>query len=121
MEYTNGVGGNLVIEASGNDNAIASLFDVAAHSARVRLIGHSIGRKVPVEIGKTIWKTLLITGSGGVRNFMPRTITFMDRIKDEFNFTDLISDRYFFDQLHVAMNKAIEDKANAFKVMLTFD
>lgn len=121
MEYTDGAGGNVVIEASGNDKAIASIFDVAAHSARVRLIGHSIGRKIPVEIGKTIWKTLLITGSGGVRNFMPRTITFMDRIKDEFNFTDLISDRYSFDKLHTAMKKALEDKANAFKVMLLFD
>ncbi|MCK5568037.1 MAG: alcohol dehydrogenase catalytic domain-containing protein [Actinomycetia bacterium] len=120
-EYTDGVGGNIVIEASGNDKAIASMFDVAAHSARVRLIGHSIGRKVPIEIGKTIWKTLLITGSGGVRNFMPRTITFMDRIRSEFNFADLISDRYSFDELDVAMKKAVEDKANAFKVMLTFD
>ena len=119
-EYTNGAGGSVVIEASGNDNAISSIFDVAAHSARVRLVGHSIGRKVPVEIGKTIWKTLLITGSGGVRNFMPRTITFMDRIKDEFKFTDLISDRYSFADLHLAVKKAIEDKANAFKVMLNF-
>jgi len=121
MEYTGGVGGNVVIEASGNDKAIASMFDVAAHSARVRLIGHSIGRKVPVEIGKTIWKTLLITGSGGVRSFLPRTITFMDRIRSEFNITDLISDRYSFDELDIAMKKAVEDKANAFKVMLTFD
>ena len=121
MEYTGGVGGNVVIEASGNDKAITSIFDVAAHSARVRLIGHSIGRKVPVEIGKTIWKTLLITGSGGVKSFLPRTITFMDRIRDEFDFTDLISHRYPFGKIHEALNKAIEDKANAFKVMITFD
>ena len=52
---------------------------------------------------------------------MPRTITFMDRIRSEFNFADLISDRYSFDELDVAMKKAVEDKANAFKVMLTFD
>jgi hypothetical protein len=44
---------------------IASLFDISGHSARVRLIGHSIGRKIPIEIGKTIWRTLAITGSGG--------------------------------------------------------
>lgn len=121
VKYTEGVGGNLVVEASGNDRAIASIFDVAAHSARVRLIGHSIGRKVPVELGKTIWKTLLITGSGGVKNFLPRTIKFMDRIRSDFNFTDLISHRYSFEELHKAMEKAITDKAGAFKVMLTFD
>ena len=120
-DYTEGVGGNVVIEASGNDKAITAIFDVAANSARVRLIGHSIGRKIPVEIGKIIWKTLLITGSGGVRSFMPRTITFMDRIKDEFNFTDLISHKYPFKDLKKAVKKAIEDKANAFKIILTFD
>ena len=120
MEYTDGIGGNVVIEASGNDKAIASLFNVAAHSARVRLIGHSIGRKVPVEIGKTIWKTLLITGSGGVRSFMPRTITFMDRIRPDFYFISLISHRYPFEKLHKAIGKAIEDKEGAIKIMLNF-
>ncbi len=121
MEYTGGVGGNVVIEASGNDQAIAAIFDVAAHSARVRLVGHSIGRKIPLEIGKTLWKTLLITGSGGVRSFLPRTINFMDRIRSDFNFTDLISHRYPFDNLHEALKKAVKDTADAFKVMLTFD
>ena len=52
MRLTDGEGGSVVVEASGNDNAIASIFEVAGHSARVRLIGHSIGRKVPVEIGR---------------------------------------------------------------------
>ena len=120
MEYTDGIGGNVVIEASGNNKAIADIFDIAAHSARVRLIGHSVGRKVPVEIGKTIWRTLLITGAGGIKNFFPRTITFMDRIRNEFNFTDLISHRYPFEKLHEAIKKAVEDKAGAIKVMLNF-
>jgi len=120
MKFTEGIGGNLVIEASGNDKAIAMIFDVAAHSARVRLIGHSIGRKIPIEIGKTIWKTLLITGSGGVRNFLPRTIVFMDRIRNEINIKDIISHRYSFDEIHHAFKKAIKEKAAAIKVMLVF-
>lgn len=118
LKITGNVGGNLVVEASGNDKAIASIFDVAAHNARVRLIGHSIGRRVPVEIGKTIWKTLLITGSGGVKNFLPRTITFMDRIRDNFKLTDLITHRYPFGKIHDAFKKAIEEKAEVIKVML---
>jgi len=40
---------------------------------------------------------------------------------NNFNFTDLISHRYPFSELHGAMEKAITDKAEAFKVMLTFD
>ena len=94
--------------------------DVAGHSARVRLIGHSVGRKVPVEIGLTIWKTLAITGSGGIKNFMPRTIRFMERIRNEFDFKALISHRYPFKDIHTAFNKAANDKKNAFKVMLKF-
>jgi len=79
IDVTNGHGGDVCVEASGNDNAISSLFDISAYSARVRLIGHSIGRKVPVEIGKTIWKTLNITGSGGTKNFGQRTIRFYEQ------------------------------------------
>lgn len=78
-------GASVVVEASGNDQAIASIFEIAGHSTRVRLIGHSVGRKVPVEIGLTIWKTLAITGSGGTRNFGQRSIRFMDRIRGEFD------------------------------------
>jgi threonine dehydrogenase-like Zn-dependent dehydrogenase len=111
-------GGNLVVEASGNDKAIASVFDIAGHSARVRLIGHSIGRKVPVEIGKTIWKTLNITGAGGTKNCIPSAIKFMDRIRGTHNFSKLITHKFKFADIHAAFKVACEDKANAVKVML---
>jgi threonine dehydrogenase-like Zn-dependent dehydrogenase len=120
MKLTDG-GANLVVEASGNDRAIASTFDVSGHSARIRLIGHSIGRKVPVEIGKTIWKTLNITGAGGTKTFIPRSIAFMDRIRETHNFSSLITHKYKFSQIHEAFDKACSDKANAIKVMLYMD
>jgi len=116
-DLTNG-GGSLVVEASGNDKAIASTFDLAGHSARVRLIGHSIGRKVPVEIGKTIWKTLNITGAGGTKTCIPTAIAFMDRIRETHNFSNLITHKYKFSEIHQAFKVASEDKANAVKVML---
>ena len=121
MDVTNGHGGDVCVEASGNDNAIASLFDISAHSGRVRVIGHSIGRKVPVEIGKTIWKTLNIAGSGGTKDFGQRTIRFMDRIYDKYDFAALNSHHYNFSDLQKAMDVAIHEKANAMKVMLNFD
>ena len=40
LRLTNGRGPSVVIECSGNDVGIASLFDVAGHSARVGLVGH---------------------------------------------------------------------------------
>jgi threonine dehydrogenase-like Zn-dependent dehydrogenase len=121
MEVTGGRGGDVCVEASGNDKAIASLFDIAAHSARVRLIGHSIGRKVPVEIGKTIWKTLNISGSGGTKDFGQRTIRFMDRIRDKYDFGALNTHHFNFSELHKAMDTAIHNKDTALKVMLNFN
>jgi L-iditol 2-dehydrogenase len=117
LDLTHG-GGDLIVEASGNDKAIASVFDIAGHSARVRLIGHSIGRKIPIEIGKTIWRTLNITGAGGTKNFMPRSIAFMDRIRKTHNFSKLITHKYDFKDIQEAFTKACEDKANCIKVML---
>lgn len=118
MKLTEGRGGSVVVEASGNDQAIASIFDVAGHSARVRLIGHSVGRRVPVEIGLTLWKSLSITGSGGTRTFLPRTIDFMNRIRRGVDFSGLITHRYAFPDLLAAFDKAIHDKERVLKVML---
>lgn len=120
MDLTGGEGASVCVEASGNDNAIASLFDVSGHSARVRLIGHSIGRKVPVEIGKTIWRTLSITGSGGTKNFGRRTIRFMSAIRDRFDFAALNTHSFPFSDLHKAFEVAMHHKEEALKVMLKF-
>lgn len=118
---TNGRGPSVIVEASGNDKAIQSIFEVAGHSCRVHLIGHSIGRKVPVELGWTIWKTLNINGSGGTKDFGQRTIRFMSAIKDKYDFDALNTHYFAFDQLHEAMETAIHEKQNAFKVMLRFE
>jgi L-iditol 2-dehydrogenase len=120
MDLTGGEGASVCVEASGNDRAIASLFDVSGHSARIRLIGHSIGRKVPVEIGKTIWKTLGITGSGGTKSFGQRTIRFMSAIRDRFDFAALNTHHFPFSDLHKAFEVAIHNKEEALKVMLEF-
>ncbi len=119
-DLTDGMGPSVIVEASGSDAAIASIFDIAGHSARVRLIGHSVGRRIPIEIGRTIWRTLSITGSGGTRNFGQRTIRFMDRMRDRFRITDLITHRYPFGKIHEAFETAVREKDRAMKVMLTF-
>jgi threonine dehydrogenase-like Zn-dependent dehydrogenase len=120
MDLTGGDGASVCVEASGTDQALAALFDVSGHSAQVRLIGHSIGRKVPVEIGKTIWRTLSITGSGGTKNFGQRTIRFMSAIKDRYDFAALNTHHLPFSDLHKAFDMARHHKEEALKVMLTF-
>jgi threonine dehydrogenase-like Zn-dependent dehydrogenase len=120
MDLTGGQGASVCVEASGTDQALAALFDVSGHSARIRLVGHSIGRKVPVEIGKTIWKTLSITGSGGTKNFGQRTIRFMSAMKDNYDFAGLNTHHFPFSDLHKAFDVAIHNKEEALKVMLTY-
>ncbi len=121
LKLTDGRGATVLVEASGKDQAIASLFDVAGPSARIGLIGHSVGRKVPVEIGLTIWKTLRITGSGGTKNFSQRTIRFMDRMRDRYDVTGLITHRFPFTEIHRAFEVAEKEKAVALKVMLIYE
>jgi L-iditol 2-dehydrogenase len=113
-------GPTLVVEASGNDDALATLFDVAGFQSRVRLIGHTIGHKVPVEIGKTLWRGMSIYGQGGVSDFTPRAIRFMDRARDSVDFSALISHRVPFEDIHRAVDIAVSRKAEAVKVMMTF-
>ena len=44
----------------------------------------------------------------------------MDRIRDRYDVTGLITHRFPFDEIHDAFKVAVEEKANAFKVMLLF-
>ena len=113
-------GPSLVVEASGSDAALAAVFDVAGYQSRVRLIGHSIGRKVPVEIGKTIWRGMSIYGQGGVSDFTPRTIRFLDRARKSIDFSALISHRVPFESIHDAVEIAVSRQTEALKVMLVF-
>lgn len=119
-EATEGRGATVVVECSGNDKGIASAFDIAGHSCRIGLVGHSIGRKVPAELGKIIWKNINVFGSGGTKNFLPRTIKFLSRIKDAYDFEALNTHYFKFEDLHQAFDVACHDKENARKVMLTF-
>ncbi len=119
-KLTNGSGPSVIAEASGNDTAIASCFEVAGHSCRINFIGHSIGRKVPAELGWTIWKTLKVKGSGGTKDFAQRTIRFMSAIREKYDFGALNTHFYQFEDIHEAFEKAINDKSTAFKVMLKF-
>jgi L-iditol 2-dehydrogenase len=119
-KLTRGRGASVVAECSGNDVGIASVFDIAGHSCRVGFIGHSVGRKVSAELGKVIWSNLRIVGSGGTKNFLPRTILFLSRIKDKYDFEALNTHHFKFEKIHDAFDVACHDKVNARKVMITF-
>ena len=79
MDHTDGRGATLVLECSGSNGALEATVDVVAKQGRIVLIGQSAGRKIPIEIGKTIFQGATIVGSSGSPYFFPKTLTFMSR------------------------------------------
>jgi len=79
MDQFAGRGATLVLECSGSDGALGATIDVVAKEGRIVLIGHSIGRKVPIEIGKSIWQGASFIGSCDSPFFFPKTLEFMSR------------------------------------------
>jgi L-iditol 2-dehydrogenase len=79
MDETNGRGASLILECSGDDQALADSIDIIDKESRIVLIGQSVGRKVPIEIGMTIWKGTTIYGSCDSPFFFPKTLDFMGR------------------------------------------
>lgn len=114
-------GATLLIECSGSDDGIASCFEIAAPSARIAAVGHSHERRVPLKWEHIIWKTLTIKGSAGTKFWFPRTIRFMSKIKDQFDFDGLVSHSFKFEDIHEAFDFVLNNPEKTQKVMLTFD
>jgi threonine dehydrogenase-like Zn-dependent dehydrogenase len=81
LELTGGKGADLVIEASGHDSSLASVLDYARVGGRVTFVGISIGRKIPVELGKIQSKSLTIKGTIGSPGVWPAALRFLARTK----------------------------------------
>jgi L-iditol 2-dehydrogenase len=79
LDLTEGRGATLILECSGADSALAATIDVVAKGGRIVLIGHSIGRRVPIEVGKSIWKDVSFIGSCDAPWYFPKTLDYMAR------------------------------------------
>jgi L-iditol 2-dehydrogenase len=79
LDHTGGRGATLILECSGSDGALQAMMDIVAKEGRISLIGHSVGRRIPIEIGKLIWQGATIYGSCGSPYFFPKTLAFMSR------------------------------------------
>ena len=121
MEETGGQGASLIVECTGSDFGVSKTVDIAKPHARIRFIGHSIGRKIPIEIGKAIWKGLNLQGSAGQPWFFTKTIKFMNRAKTQIDYSKFVTGYYPFEQIQDAFDMAIEHKDRAIKVMLLMD
>lgn len=120
-EETGGQGASFIVECTGTDACIGLTMDIAKPHARVRFIGHSIGRKVPIEIGKSIWKGLNLQGSAGQPWFFTKTIKFMNRVKKSIDYSKFVTGYYPLEKIQDAFDMAIEHKDKAVKVMITMN
>jgi threonine dehydrogenase-like Zn-dependent dehydrogenase len=119
MKETNGRGASFIVECTGSDGGVATTVDIAKHHGRIRFIGHSIGRKIPIEIGKAIWKGLNLQGSAGQPWFFPKTIKFMTRAKSKIDYSKFVTHNFEFAKIHDAFDMAVEHKDKAVKVMIS--
>jgi hypothetical protein len=74
-------GADLVIESSGHDSSLAAVLDYVRIGGRVTFVAISIGRKVPVELGKIQSKSLTIKGTIGSPGVWPAALRFLARTK----------------------------------------
>ena len=81
LELTGGRGADLVVEASGHDSSLAAVLDYVRIGGRVTFVGISIGRKVPVELGKIQSKSLTIKGTIGSPGVWAAALRFLARTK----------------------------------------
>jgi threonine dehydrogenase-like Zn-dependent dehydrogenase len=78
------------------------------------LTGQSVGTKIPIEIGKLIWRHAQIVGSCGAPYFFPETIDFI--AKKLIDFEKLITHRFPIDKALEAFELGNSGKAG--KIMI---
>ena len=100
MELTHGLGVTKIIECSGSVEATAMTMDIIAVDGNIVLTGQSIGTKVPIEIGKTIWKHATISGYAGAHFYFPKTLAYMS--KGLVDFDKIITHRFAIEDLDEA-------------------
>jgi L-iditol 2-dehydrogenase len=78
---TGGKGADLVVEASGHDASVATVFEYAAQDGRVSMVGLNIGRKITAQMGLLQLKNLTVRGCIGSPGVWPAAIRFLERTR----------------------------------------
>lgn len=78
-DLTGGKGAELVVEASGHDASVASVYEYAAQDGRASMVGLNIGRKITSQMGLLQLKNLTVRGCIGSPGVWPAAIRFLER------------------------------------------
>lgn len=118
-ELTNGKGADLVIEASGAEDAIRTCWSVTAYRGRVVIIGFYKSPLVQIPPLNIVKKELDIYGSRLYRNRFPLAIDLL--AKGQIQVSDLISHEFPINQMETAMNTALDPNVRSLKIIVKME
>jgi L-iditol 2-dehydrogenase len=115
---TGGRGADVVIEATGRPEVMASALEIAAFKARIGYIGIDVGREAPAKLGLIQSKELTITGSIGSPGVWPETLRFM--AQTGIDLSSLVTQEFSVDEATQAIDAA-RHPASTIKAHIRFD
>lgn len=116
LQLTGGHGADLILEASGSDDARTRAFDVVDTAGRVVLIGQTQMKRIPIEMERLVVKGLTVKGAQGSPGMFPRTVEFMQRAPSDL--TQMISHHFPLEKAKEALDLASQ-RTGSVKVILT--
>lgn len=105
-----GRGADVVIEASGIPEVMATALKVAAHRGRIVYVGIDVGRSAAAELGLIQSKELAIRGSIGSPGVWPATLRFLANTSIDLG--ELVTKTLPLDEALIALKEAQDTREN---------
>jgi L-iditol 2-dehydrogenase len=115
---TEGRGANVVVEATGRPEVMATALELAGFKGRVAYIGIDVGREASAQLGLIQSKELTITGSIGSPGVWEETIRFM--ANKQIDLSPLVTARFSVDDALGAVDAA-QHPMNNIKAHMEFN
>lgn len=110
-DMTNGIGAEVVIEATGHPGAINEGIDILAKSGTYLILGQTSLRSTEFVPNTLMAKqaVVLASSSADIRHFY-KALKFIEAHKNKYPFGELISRKYALEDLNVAFKNMLEGK-----------
>lgn len=118
LDATGGRGADVVFEASGRPEAMATALDVAGYRARLVYIGIDVGGSASARLGQIQSKELQLRGIIGSPGVWPQTLRFLSR--SGVDLSRLVSSSFDLGKADQAIAAVLTDKSQV-KVHVTSD
>ena len=117
-EETDGWGADIVFEASGNERAVASVFDYICPGGRVVLIGMPV-EPVKIDVVQAQAKEARVETIFRYANVYPRALSLMESGKIDLK--PLITETFSFNESIEAYDYAVDPKPTSVKIQIRID